>query len=81
MYKRYWGVLMTYICFVFSVLYVVAPILINGFGIPKENAFFYGKLIGSILTTIIILFLFIISYLIKKIVSGIVRNTGKVRDH
>ena len=57
MYKRYWGVLITYICFVFSVLYVVAPILINGFGIPKENAFLYGKLIGSILTTIIILFL------------------------
>ena len=57
MYKRYWGVVITYICFIFSVLYVVAPILINGFGIPKENAFLYGKLIGSILTTIIILFL------------------------
>ena len=57
MYKRYWGVFITYICFIFSALYVVAPILINGLGIPKENAFLYGKLIGSILTTIIILFL------------------------
>ena len=57
MYKRYWGVFITYICFIFSALYVFAPILINGFGIPKENAFLYVKLIGSILTTIIILFL------------------------
>ena len=54
MYKRYWGVFITYICFIFSALYVFAPILINGFGIPKENAFLYVKLIGSILTTIII---------------------------
>ena len=57
MYKRYWGVFITYICFIFSALYVFAPILINGFGIPKEDAFLYVKLIGSILTTIIILFL------------------------
>lgn len=55
--KRYWGVLITYICFIFSALYVFAPILINEFGVPKENAFLYVKLIGSILTTIIILFL------------------------
>ena len=57
MYKRYWGVLITYICFIFSALYVFAPILISGFGVPKENAFLYVNLIGSILTTIIILFL------------------------
>jgi len=57
MYKRYWGVFISYICFIFSALYVFAPILINGFGIPKENAFLHVKLIGSILTTIIILFL------------------------
>lgn len=57
MYKRYWGVFITYICFVFSALYVFAPLLINGFGIPKENAFLSVKMIGSILTAIIILLL------------------------
>ncbi|MBM4760907.1 type II CAAX endopeptidase family protein [Bacillus sp. B15-48] len=57
MYKRYWGVFITYICSIFLVFYVVAPILITEFDIPKENAFLYGKLIVSILTAIIILFL------------------------
>ena len=38
MYKRYWGILLTYICFIFSALYVFAPILISGFGVPEENS-------------------------------------------
>ena len=36
MYKRYWGVFITYICFIFSALYVFAPILINGFVSQKK---------------------------------------------
>ena len=39
MYKRYWEVLLTYICFIFSALYVFAPILISGFGVPKEKIY------------------------------------------
>lgn len=55
--KRYWGVLITYICFIFSALYVVVPILINQFDIPRENARLYGKLIFSILTATVFIFL------------------------
>lgn len=65
--KRYWGVFITYICFILSTLYIFTPLMINQFDVPKDSALIYGKMIGSVLAAVVILCLLI--PVIKKGVS------------
>lgn len=59
MFKRYIGVFITYIFFILSTLYMSTPLITGQFEVSTDNALLYGKLIGSILAAVFILYLLI----------------------